>query len=68
MVCLKKQKYKIEADIPAIFLLHVVIDSLYAVMDRIGLEVVNLTLEPIAAINAAIPQDLRLLNLALVDV
>ena len=37
-------------------------------MDRVGLVVSNLTLEPIAAINVAIPEKLRLLNLALVDI
>ncbi len=58
----------IGADILATFLPHTVVDSLYAVIERIGLEVVSLTLEPIAAINVAIPQDLRLLNLALVDI
>ncbi len=60
--------YKIAADMLATFLPHVVVDSLYTVMDRVGLEISNLTLEPIAAINVAIPKDLRLLNLALVDV
>lgn len=60
--------YKIGADMLVTFLPHIVVDSLYAVMERIGLKVVNLTLEPIAAINIAIPKDLRLLNLALVDV
>ncbi|WP_053956623.1 cell division protein FtsA [Inediibacterium massiliense] len=59
---------KIEADILATFLPHVVVDSLYAVMDKIGLEVVYLTLEPIAAIHVAIPPKVRLLNLALVDI
>ncbi|MCX7773305.1 MAG: rod shape-determining protein, partial [Clostridia bacterium] len=38
------------------------------VMERTGLEVTHLTLEPIAALNVAIPKDLRLLNLALVDI
>lgn len=52
----------------ATFLPHIVVDSLYTVMDKVGLEVINLTLEPIAAINIAIPENLRLLNLALVDV
>ena len=33
-----------------------------------GLQVSSLTLEPIAAMNAAIPVELRLLNLALVDI
>lgn len=52
----------------ATFLPKAVIDSLYTVTDRVGLDVVNLTLEPIAAINAIIPENLRMLNLALVDV
>jgi len=56
------------ADILATFLPLTVVDSLYSVVNRIGLEVSSLTLEPIAAINVAIPQDLRLLNLALVDI
>jgi cell division protein FtsA len=59
---------RIGLEVLATFLPHVVIDSLYTVMNKIGLEVVSLTLEPIAAINVTIPRDLRLLNLALVDV
>jgi len=59
---------RIGADILATFLPRDVTDGLYAATDRAGLEVVNLTLEPIAAINIAIPQKFRLLNLALVDV
>lgn len=59
---------KVGADILATFLPHVVVDSMYTVMGRVGLEVISLTLEPIAAINVAIPKDLRLLNLALVDI
>ncbi|WP_139905226.1 cell division protein FtsA [Clostridium thermarum] len=56
------------AEIIATFLPRSVVDSLYAVMERVGLEVSSLTLEPIAAIEAAIPQNLRLLNLALIDI
>ncbi|NLK87024.1 MAG: cell division protein FtsA [Clostridiaceae bacterium] len=56
------------ADLLATFLPLIVVDSLYSVVNRIGLEVASLTLEPIAAINAVIPPDLRLLNLALVDI
>lgn len=56
------------ADLIATFLPNTVVDGLYAVMKHAGLEVSNLTLEPIAAINVAIPKDLRLLNLALVDI
>ncbi len=58
----------LEANIVATFLPHIVVDSLYTVMGRCGLQVASLTLEPIAAINIAVPQKLRLLNLALVDV
>jgi len=58
----------LKVDIIATFLPHIVVDSLYTVIDKAGLEVANLTLEPIAAINVAIPEKLRMLNLALVDV
>lgn len=58
----------LKVDLIATFLPHIVVDSLYTVVDHVGLQVVNLTLEPIAAINVAIPDKFRLLNLALVDV
>ncbi|NLY43420.1 MAG: cell division protein FtsA [Clostridiaceae bacterium] len=58
----------IGADVLATFLPHTVVDGLYAVLNKAGLEVESLTLEPIAAINVAIPKELRLLNLALVDI
>lgn len=58
----------LSAELIATFLPQIVVDSLYTVMARAGLEVISLTLEPIAAINITIPQKLRLLNLALVDV
>ncbi|WDV47052.1 cell division FtsA domain-containing protein [Clostridiaceae bacterium M8S5] len=59
---------KIGIDILATFLPHTVVDSLYTVMSRLGLEVTNMTLEPIAAINVAIKKNLRLLNLAMIDI
>ncbi|MGH4139827.1 cell division protein FtsA [Clostridium sp.] len=59
---------KIAVEIIATFLPRSVVDSLYVVMNKASLEVVSLTLEPIAAMEAAIPQKLRLLNLALVDI
>ena len=59
---------QLEADVVATFLPSEVVDSLYAVLRAASLEVASLTLEPIAALNAAIPADLRLLNLALVDI
>lgn len=57
-----------EADVVSTFLPSGVVESLYAVTNRLGLEVSSLTLEPIAALNAAIPADIRLLNLVLVDI
>jgi len=58
----------LEADVVATFLPGEVVESLYAVVESSGLEVASLTLEPIAALNAAIPADLRLLNLVLADI
>ena len=55
-------------DLIATFLPSEVVESLYTTMNKIGLEVVSITLEPIAAINAAIPENLRLLNLVMVDI
>ena len=59
---------KVEADVVATFLPGEVVESLYAAMRAAGLQVASMTLEPIAAMNAAIPAELRLLNLALVDI
>lgn len=58
----------VEADVVATFLPGEVVESLYAAMRAAGLQVASMTLEPIAAMNAAIPAELRLLNLALVDI
>lgn len=65
---LDHQARHIRVDVIATYLPSEVVDSLYMVMKKINLEIVNLTLEPIAAINAVIPKKLRLLNLALVDI
>lgn len=59
---------KLEVDVVATFLPAEVVESLYSAMQEAGLEVVSLTLEPIAAINAAIPRELRLLNLVMADI
>lgn len=58
----------IGADILATFLPNEVIEDLYSATSIAKLNVANLTLEPIAAINIAIPENFRLLNIALVDV
>lgn len=60
--------HKIGADVLATFLPEEVVGSLYSAVENSGLEVTNLTLEPIAAINVAIPEQYRLLNIALIDV
>lgn len=59
---------KIEAEMIATFLPQDVVDDLYSAVENAGLNVANLTLEPIAAIDVAIPEKFRLLNIALVDV
>lgn len=58
----------IEEDIIVTFLPEDVVDGLYSAVERAGLSVANLTLEPIAAINVAIPENYRMLNISLVDV
>ncbi|MDI6709438.1 MAG: cell division protein FtsA [Bacillota bacterium] len=50
------------------FLPASVVNGLLSVLHRVDLEPVNMTLEPIAALDVAIPPDVRLLNLALVDI
>lgn len=50
------------------FLPDEVVEGLYSAVEAAGLRVASLTLEPIAAINLAIPERFRLLNIALVDV
>ena len=52
----------------ATFLPEEVVDSLYAAVEQAGLYVTNLTLEPIAAMTVAIPEQYRLLNIALIDI
>ncbi len=58
----------IAADVLATFLPEEVVTSLYSAVEMAGLYVANLTLEPIAAINVAIPERYRMLNIALIDI
>ena len=58
----------IRTELIATFLPDEVVDGLYAAVEKAGLYVANLTLEPIAAMNVAIPEKFRLLYIALVDV
>lgn len=55
-------------DIIGAFLPVYVVDSLCAAVDMARLSVTSLTLEPIAAMNAVVPTELRLINCALCDI
>lgn len=59
---------KLVTEIIAAFLPAYVVESLCAAVYGANLEVANITLEPIAAMNAVIPQELRLINIALCDI
>ena len=59
---------RISEDIIVTFLPEDVVDGLYSAVAQAGLDVANMTLEPIAAIDVAIPETFRMLNIALVDV
>jgi len=59
---------KISVDMICTFLPYDVVEGLYTAVEMAGLSVCNLTLEPIAAIEVAIPEKFRMLNIALVDI
>lgn len=58
----------IATEVIVTFLPRVVLDSMFAVLKKAGLEATNITLEPISAINAIIPPEMRKLNIVLVDI
>lgn len=64
----KHMASSIGVEMIATFLPDEVVEGLYSAVEEAGLHVASLTLEPIAAINIAIPERFRLLNIALVDV
>lgn len=69
MTNLENHKAKqIGMDLIATFLPSDVVDGLYTAVEMADLTVANLTLEPIAAMEVAIPEKFRMLNIALVDV
>lgn len=59
---------RIGVEVLATFLPRVVLDSMLSVLRRTDLKLSSITLEPIAAIEVVVPPDMRMLNLALVDV
>jgi cell division ATPase FtsA len=63
-----QQGEEASVEIIATFLPRVVVESLIAALTRAELEMEALTLEPIAAINVLIPESMRRLNVALVDI
>ncbi len=59
---------KVTIELVAAFLPSIVVEGLYSVMDLNELEVTSLTLEPIAAMNVIVPPEIRLINIALIDI
>ncbi len=59
---------RLVTEIIAAFLPAYVVESLCSAIHGANLEVANITLEPIAAMNAVVPQELRLINIALCDI
>jgi cell division protein FtsA len=59
---------RLEVEVLATTLPRRVLDGLTAALEHAGLEASTITLEPIAALQAAVPEDLRRFHLALVDV
>ncbi|HAZ08840.1 MAG TPA: hypothetical protein DCZ01_10045 [Elusimicrobia bacterium] len=59
---------RFDVEVLATFLPRQVLESQIAVLEAAGLEAESVTLEPIAALQATISQDMRRLDLALVDV
>ena len=59
---------KAAVELIATFLPNGVVESIYSTASVSKLAVSGMTLEPIAAMNAVVPKELRLLNIALVDV
>ncbi|MDR1205471.1 MAG: pilus assembly protein PilM [Peptococcaceae bacterium] len=57
-----------QVDVVATFLPRIVVDSLQTVIQSAGLELINMTLEPIAVSNLVLNPSMRNLNLALVDI
>ncbi|MFS0822378.1 cell division protein FtsA [Bacillus sp. 1P02SD] len=63
-----QQGNEASVEIISTFLPKVVVESLISALHRADLDIQALTLEPIAAINVLIPQSMRRLNVALVDI
>jgi cell division protein FtsA len=58
----------ISCELIVTFLPRVVLESMFAALKKAGLSVTQITLEPIAALNAIIPAEIRHLDLILIDI
>lgn len=52
----------------AAFLPSNVVEAMLSVLDRVNLKPMHITLEPIAATSLVVPEDLRNLNIAMIDI
>lgn len=59
---------EVSVEVIATFLPKVVVESLMAALERTNLTMEALTLEPIAAIHVLVPESMRRLNVALIDI
>lgn len=59
---------EVSVEVIATFLPKVVVESLMAALERSDLRMEALTLEPIAAIHVLVPESMRRLNVALIDI
>lgn len=57
-----------EVDVVATFLPRIVVDSLQSAVESVGLELISITLEPIAVASIVLNPTMRRLNLVLVDI
>ena len=59
---------KLSCEVIATFLPKVVIEALDSVVKRAGLNIAYMDLEPVVALEVTVPENVRLLNIAMVDV
>ncbi|QTA37968.1 cell division protein FtsA [Thermosipho ferrireducens] len=59
---------KASVEVVTAFLPVQVVDAMVSVLRKVNLTMTHMTLEPIAAINVTVPEDLRILNIAMIDV
>lgn len=58
----------VKVKVLAAFLPSSVVEAMLSVLDRVNLKPIHITLEPIAATSLVVPEDLRNLNIAMIDI